>query len=502
MTRLRVLVLVLVLGPAAVARADERSVGPAELAAANDAARPGDVLLLRGGSYAIPIRPALSGETGRPIVYRAAPGETPLFTGLDLAVDLRGRSHVTIEGIAVEKVGRFLWAEDSAGLSILRCRFGGSTAWESCRLKRCGDGLQFVGNTFRDGTDLLSIQGGAGHLVADNAFHTASHTCLVLMGVQRSVIRGNRLSNPVQKLMEVFATRRKDWPGATRLSTRLVIEGNAFDLAAGKDGNAGIQFAGDECLIRRNVFRRCGMGVDFTTYKSDPEEAWSCRRNRFVHNTLVDCGGAEESHAAVRLAPAMPDFEDQVIANNLIWRSARRPAAGSRAPPSVLVAFTWDAIPSHARLLGNLINDRASGDPVLFWLDAKGKKTLSLREFESAFQNSARGNLEGDPLLEDSDAGDFRLWTGSPCVDAGLPLTRTRSAGSGRGLEVEDALPFAEGDPVRIGGARARVLTVDPAARRLALDRDLSWPAGAPVGYDYEGAGPDVGAFERLASGR
>ncbi len=492
-----VLVLVLVLASPGVTDADERTAGPAELAAANEAARPGDVVLLRGGTYATPIRPARSGEPSRPIAYRAAPGETPLFTGMDIAVDLRGRSHVSIEGIAVEKVGRFLWAEESAGLSIERCRFEGSTAWESCRLKRMGDGIRVTGCAFRDGTDLLSVQGGDLHVIEGNTFGRASHTGLVLMGVRRSIVRGNTFANPDQKLMEVFTTRRKDWPGEPRTSSRLVIEGNRFDLAAGREGDAGIQYAGNDSVIRRNVFRLCGIGVDFTGYKSDPDEAWHCRGNRFVHNTLVDCGGPGEEHAAVRLSPAVPDFGDQVLANNILWRS-RRPNGG-RAPASTLVAFTWDAVPSHARLLGNLLRNWREGEPVLFWLDAKGKKAFSLREFEAAFPDAARGNLDADPFLEDPDAGDFRPCEGSPCVDAGVPLTRALEAGSGRALEVEDARHFADGDAIRVGEMRARVVSVDPAARRLVLDRDHAWVAGAPVGYDYEGAGPDIGAIERPA---
>lgn len=491
---------------AAAAHADEVVVAPTTLAAANDAARPGDVLTLRRGTYTTPIRPARSGEPGRPVVYRAAAGETPRFTGLDCAIDLRQRSHVTVEGVTVEAVGRFLWADESAGLAIVRCRFAGSSAFESCRLKRCGDGLRFIGNEFRDGTDLLSIQGGAGHLVEGNTFRTASHTCLVLMGVQRSAVRRNTFANPIQKLMEVFTTRRKDWPGEPRISSRLVIEENRFDLAAGADGNAGIQYAGNASVIRRNVFRHCGMAVDFTTYRSDPDEAWHCRGNRFVHNTVVDCGATEESHAAIRLAPAVADFGDQVIANNVIWRSARRPAEDSRAPASILVAFTWDAVPGHAWLHGNLIRDRSEGQPAIFWLDAKGRKMFTLREFERAFPDAASGNLDADPALLDPEAPEPRPGPGSPCIDAGRPLTRTRSAGRGTAVEVEDPLFFDDGagqrpgDAIRVGGEPARVVVVDLEGRRLVLDHALVWPAGAPIAYEYEGAAPDLGAFERPAA--
>jgi hypothetical protein len=59
------------------------------LARAGEALEPGDICLLRGGTYRETLRPLRSGEPEKPIVYRAYEGETPLISGCDTLSDWR-----------------------------------------------------------------------------------------------------------------------------------------------------------------------------------------------------------------------------------------------------------------------------------------------------------------------------------------------------------------------------------------------------------------------------
>src|SRR5690606_25023154 len=82
------------------------------LSKANAALQPGDTVYLRGGKYVNdPIRPARSGNAAAPIRYVAYEGEIPVLTsgkvrGLDVAIELSGRSHIHIDGIEVDGVKR------------------------------------------------------------------------------------------------------------------------------------------------------------------------------------------------------------------------------------------------------------------------------------------------------------------------------------------------------------------------------------------------------------
>jgi len=140
-------------------------------------------------------------------------------------------------------------------------------------------------------------------------------------------------------------------------------------------------------------------------------------------------------------------------------------------------------------------------------VDAPGQTNFSLSEYEAAFPALAAGNIEADPLFVDAGGGDFHLTAGSPCIDAGGALTSAVSAGSGTVVEVADALFFSDGhgivdpDTLRVDGERVRIVQVDYDTNRITVDRSIAWSDGAPVTLDYEGEGPDMGAFEYAAPG-
>ena len=498
---------------------------PWSLAKANASVQPGDTVVLADGNYSVGIAPARSGEEGKPIVYRAAnPLNAALFAKMQAAVDLSERSHVVIDGIAARDVHRFIAAVGAHHITVNACRFEDSPGWENCRFRDVGDGIRITNNYFHNGTDLVSISGGNGHLIEGNFFGDASHSGLVLMGVQRSVVRNNRLANRLWKCMEVFSTRKEP----ERLSLHDVVEGNVFDASP----SSCIQFAGNRIILRRNVFMRCRTGMNWAHYvgRAKTPEAWHDRDNRFYNNVIYDCGSGERNTAAIeerRKAgvqpaeavsaegegmsfasniPAFRNYGGQVIANNIIFRNHH--ARGRECRETVQVVFTWDAGPAQGgRFLNNDILCREPGQAVFFWQDAKRarppvQQNLTLQEFEEKFPGLASRNIEVDPRFTAPDAGDFRLKPGSPCIDAGCPLTKARAAGQGTEIDVEDATFFCDGygivepDVLRVGAERVKCVRIDHEINRISLDRRISWETGAPVTLDYRGKAPDLGAFE------
>ena len=504
---------------------------PWSLAQANASAEPGDAVVLLDGVYrGTPIAPARSGREGRPITYGAANVQGAVLTespampgpfpdddsGSPAAIFLLDRSHVVIDGVAVKDPGgRFLYAGGASFITVQNCDFENTeypNAWESCRFKRVGDHITFRNNRVKKGNDSVAITGGSFHLIEGNTFESASHTCLVLMGVQRSVVRGNTFTNPIQKLMEVFTARRRDVGAVIRKSEYLVIEDNVFGPAPsiernGTDsgsGSAGIQYAGNNSILRGNVYLKCGMGMDFSRYQAgarDDPEALYCSHNRFYNNTVYDCGWPARygSGPGVWISGGRNGIEDNVLVNNALHRNHAHPDA--HFPPStphdVQLAF---ADPNNFRMLHNLLMGREKG-AVTVWNKAQ-KTGFKLSAFEKQFPQTARGNLEAEPEFVDAKKGDFRLMASSPCIDAGMSLTVTRSPGEGTVIEVEDALYFSDGhgiigpDVLRVGKERVKVLKVDYQANAITVSRSISWKKGDPVTLDYAGRAPDIGAFE------
>jgi hypothetical protein len=112
-------------------------------------------------------------------------------------------------------------------------------------------------------------------------------------------------------------------------------------------------------------------------------------------------------------------------------------------------------------------------------------------------------NTTGAPQFMDRTVANFHLKEGSPCIDAGVPITTTRSGGSGKNIEVMDSLYFSDGmgivdgDKVFIGANPAvRIKSVDYSSNTLVVDRTISWNGGDPVNFLFSGSAPDSGAYE------
>ena len=101
---------------------------------------------------------------------------------------------------------------------------------------------------------------------------------------------------------------------------------------------------------------------------------------------------------------------------------------------------------------------------------------------------------------------DLHLQAGSPCIDAGAyPTMVTSSAGSGTQFQVEDAryfidgwgIPHVQGDEIQLAdGQRARITNVNYETNLITVDRVLTWTLNQGISLAYEGAAPDLGAYE------
>ena len=501
------------------------SAKPHTLDEINKQVSPGSIVLLESGTYTTPIAPASSGTEDKPIIYKPANGASPLFKNVSPAISMKNKSFVKIEGVKFLDCPQFMSIESSSHITIENCDFENGEAWESCRLKKMGDYFHFKNNSLKNGTDLLTIQGGSFHLIEGNTFNKASHTCLVFMGVHNSVIRNNRLINPIQKLLEIFATRSREWSGPFRKSEHILIENNLFgpnghgEIYQGKEPPAswGTQFAGVKCILRNNIFAGCGGGMDFTGYgeiggDGDSPEAVFNNSNRIYNNTIYSNGqkGRYGSGPGILLSHnEHTEFFDNIFINNILYANRIfKDAHTQEDVPSVQIAFRSPANPAETRFYYNNIMARSGRDSTVFWLKRENKG-YTLNAYEATFPNFGGNNIQADPLFVNAEPdltslnrNEYELHRRSPCVDAGGFLTHAVGEGVGSAINVDDPYFFSdgfgvvEGDIIRVGAEEVQVTTVDYSNKQLILSKPIQWTDKAPLSLTYKGSAPDIGAIE------
>ncbi len=99
------------------------------LMAAYEKAQPGDTILLTAGVYKGPFRLTKSGESGRPIVFRAAGHDDTILEGdgsesRTRIVEIAGTDHLMFEGLTFQNAHTAIYSgkPGSAGITVRHCR--------------------------------------------------------------------------------------------------------------------------------------------------------------------------------------------------------------------------------------------------------------------------------------------------------------------------------------------------------------------------------------------
>jgi hypothetical protein len=500
----------------------------------------GDTVLIRGGVYKQVLRPQNSGTVGNPITFKAYPGETatiretPELTNLtadEVADDqegrqygiyIYGRAYITLAGLTVTAVSGWARIVNSNHIVIRDGNFTNATnsgTTGSIKFYLSDDNVVW-NNVIDGGNDNLLLIHSDRNLVEGNRITSGRHTLWCIRAGNFNVIRDNYFYNALQKIGEVYDAET-DPPIQYDCTKHNLIQGNVFAYTPSSGNSApyaGIQYAGQEGIIRQNVFySTVGPALDLTLYS---DEARFNTHNRVYNNDFY-----ATSFAGISLSEAFwYTFTDNIIKNNILtksifvandtrWTWYTQVLAGK--PVQLMTGRVADFVFEN----NNLFNQAADE----LWLIAYGARDSSsnpppqtVTGFQAKYPTVFRANLQADPQFVDEAGHDFHLRTGSPMIDAGAFLTKTVAAGSGTVLPVEDVRYFFDGfgicdengkpllgDLVQLEGDTrvARVLAIDYAANTLQLDQVLSWTAGQGVALRYLGQRPDVGAYEYAAPG-
>jgi hypothetical protein len=427
-----------------------------------NAAQPGDILLLRAGTYG-QLAPSVSGIAGQPITIKNYPGETARIANLSgvVAINIIDRSDLIIEGLTIENVLGFGRLEGASRITLKGNTFKTATSTgttSGLKLVRSSYN-KILDNIFTDGNDIVIIQDNSDkNVLQSNTLTTARHSLISIRCSNNNVIRRNILGNPNQKAVEIYDCEGvSDAPVRLNATKRNLFEGNEFKetLASDRDYkyNA-IQHGGQQTIVRNNLFRNCqGGGVNYQYYA---DESLYVYGNRLYNNTFYDnrCYGIMGNSG-----PGSQYYDNRVV-NNLLYRN--KDCGGSEGQTRI-------NDPGSVILINNAL---ATASP----------------QFVNEAQN------------------DFHLLDGSPFIDRGTFVTKTKAAGNGTVLAVLDAgyffdgfgIPGELGDLIQLEGQanKARVLSIDYGTQTITLNQPLTWTSGQGVHLSYGGNAPDMGAFE------
>ncbi len=493
------------------------------ITSAANAAIAGTRVLIREGVYQVKLSPKYSGMENAYITFKNYGDEVVELTGESLApaIWIEEKNFIVIEGLYIHDVNRWLNVLGSHHIIIRNNKFENATnQYGSSKtglfFQACNH-IKILDNVITESTqDNIGMIDCDYNLIEGNTITKAVHVLWTLKCSNYTIIRGNYFHNELQKIGEVYdcdevGYGEGSFPKITSLDDTKynVVEDNIFAYTASSGDSSpysGIQYAGQNGIIRNNVFYECvGPPLSLTIYSDEAQYNYS---NRISHNVFYDndFGGLDISGSDGQ------NFSDQQIKNNIFYKNQfiQNDSRWSwfeeldNKPVQILTGRTSDV------LIEN--NNIFSSEEDELYVVAYGSRSSSsnpapesLSWWEANHSELFKSNLQANPDFVDEGNKDFHLKEDSPMIDAATFLTSASSSGSDAlSMQVDDAGWFMDGFGIKAGDAiqlegqstYAIIVSIDYSTGTLTLDRALSWEAGQGVGMKYEYDGPDIGAFE------
>ncbi len=492
------------------------------LAGAAGAATAGTTVLIRAGIFSEQLIPQNSGEAGNYITFKNYQNEVVEITGESLspAIWIEKKDYIAIVGLQVKGVKRWLNALGADYLRIENNIFeqaldaGGSSKtglfFQSCNYTK------ILNNKMHDTTqDNLGMIDCDYNLIEGNTMTKGVHALWAFKCSNYNIIRGNYFHNELQKIGEIYDCDNAgfgsvDFPKLNSLDDTKynVVEGNVFAYTPSSgDASpyAGIQYAGQNGIIRNNIFYDCtGPGLSLTLYGGEASFNYGNRlfNNVFYNNELsgIEISGSEDY-----------SFTDQKLTNNIFYDNT---FTQNDMRWSWYAELDGETVHILTGREADVLLDNNSLYPSVednLYVIAFGSRSSTsnrapkpLSWWEQNRPNFIKNSVQAEPNFINLPSRDFHLQENSPMIDAGTFLANTTNAGNGTVIKVDDAAWFIDGfgivtgDAIQLEGQTdwAIITQVNYSTKELSLDRPLTWETGLGVSLPYSNAKPDLGAYE------
>jgi hypothetical protein len=484
------------------------------LAKANQTLVAGDTVFIKAGTYTTFISPKNSGTPSQPIGYMNYNTDRVTISDTVYGIYLSGKSYIVVQGIAMRHLDRFVYLRNRSNHNtIAACTFdsarlsnGQTATWagsvisgssqhnwiHNCRFSNYGyftdDDISCVLDigSEEDKTDSTCY-----NLIENSRFFHGGHHVMGVYG-KYNVIRNNYFHNEPWSMgtaasdrgAVLYGDRNLSFSGYSENGGRTLFEGNKVGYSADpsdNNGASGMAMNSSDNIVRFNTyFNNISAGLSMSLTDSYIQDIL---RNKVYHNTFFNNGHNPydsidhmSSGIGFGIYSGSLIIKDNVLKNNLLYK--HRIAFGEYN----INTSDRTGIMAIQTLTNNWDGERR-GDP--------------------KFVNAQ--TIPGNPM--DSTLPDLHLQSSSPCIDSGTYLTEVVSAaGSGTSFRVADAGYFMDGwgisgvfgDEIQLLGTsqRARITIVNYSTNTLTVDKSLSWTENQGICLAYEGAAPDIGAYE------
>jgi len=530
------------------------------IAKANATLKAGDTVFLRDGKYDEQISPVNSGELGRPIYYKAFPGEDPVIDRSRLLVNwrkLQGSIYWTdtppwafgVWEDTYEISGNNYFAywpqDDLEGVNGPgKCYFDYNTlrvyVWTkngdnpSNHVMRTavGHGVAFSSKDYIvvDGINIQRVKYAV--KVKDSSFCVFKNLTVKYASDYGMRIYGECQYNQIVG-NSIFYVGAWLW----RANDGIYFNGH-HNLVAGNEisvvGHNAIASRGDKIdtyfnIIQNNKVHNCkrsGLNSnigshrevwrDNISYKNGGGGMQNDSNNNIIRGNIFYKNGL----AISIYATGGRTISGNKVYNNTFYDNSHEYAYeilvadwGGTCDHNIFknnISYKSDVdfvVDFDSKLRSNLVscNDllKADGSVPARALSI-GTNTLSWwhENYPANFVN----NLQSKPLFTNPSASEFTLQKTSPLIDKGCFPTGTTSSGIGNVISVVDVGYFCDGfgivdgDLIQLKGSSdvLKILKVDYEKNEIHVDREVSWEKGAGVSLPYSGSAPDIGTSEYL----
>ena len=378
----------------------------ATLQKAVDAVAPGDVIIVRAGTYA-GCRIGKSGAANLPITLKAEPSARPLINSLASTnrhqslieienFDLRV-SYWVIDGFEISGAPRHgVDIRNADYITVQNC-FSHNNGSTSVR----GDGI-FLGFSERPTLQFNELSFNSEH----GLYHSNS--------ADYPTIRGNRLHHNTNAGIHINGDLSQGGNGV--ISFGLIEKNVIWENGAG--GGSGINCDGlSDSIIRNNLlFANRASGISL--YAIDA--AAGASRNQVLHNTIIQATSGRWC-LNIPASDGVASPTGNVVKNNIFIHPGARGSVTTYSPSALQSDY-------------NIVVNRFSQDD--------GNTFITLSAWQAAGQDQHSIVSTPETLFVDVANNNYRLKTGSPALNAGTSVAVTEDA---------DGVPRPQGFAADIG---------------------------------------------------